>query len=163
MSEETAYMMTSMLQSAAQYGLGNQSYINNAIYGAKTGTSNFDVATKNAHGLRYDAVHDLWVTGTSPDYAISVWYGYHDIDRNYTNTVNTIQHRKLFQKVGQGIFKTGSNFTKPAGVIEVRVEKGSDPVKLASDKTPSDQVVTELFKLGTEPTEISTKYIIHKN
>ena len=159
MSEETAYMMTSMLQSAAQYGLGNQSYINNAIYGAKTGTSNFDVATKNAHGLRYDAVHDLWVTGTSPDYAISVWYGYHDIDRNYTNTVNTIQHRKLFQKVGQGIFKTGSNFTKSAGVIEVRVEKGSDPVKLASDKTPSDQVVTELFKLGTEPTEISTKYI----
>ena len=38
MSEETAYMMTSMLQSSAQYGLGNQSYINGAIYGAKTGT-----------------------------------------------------------------------------------------------------------------------------
>ena len=159
MSEETAYMMTSMLQSAAQYGLGSQSYINGAIYGAKTGTSNFDTATKNAHGLRYDAVHDLWVTGTSPDYAISVWYGYHDIDRNYTNTVNTIQHRKLFQKVGQGIFTAGSNFVKPAGVIEVQVEKGSDPVKLTSDKTPSELVITELFKLGTEPTEISTKYI----
>lgn len=159
MSEETAYMMTSMLQSAAQYGLGSQSYINGAIYGAKTGTSNFDTATKNAHGLRYDAVHDLWVTGTSPDYAISVWYGYNDIDRNYTNTVNTIQHRKLFQKVGQGIFKAGSNFVKPAGVVEVQVEKGSDPVKLASDKTPSELVITELFKLGTEPTEISTKYI----
>lgn len=159
MSEETAYMMTSMLQSSAQYGLGNQSHINGAVYGAKTGTSNFDTATKSAHNLRYDAVHDLWVTGTSPDYAISVWYGYHDIDPNYTNTVNTIQHRKLFQTVGKAIFKTGSTFTKPENVLEVKVEKGSDPVKLASDKTPNDLVLTELFKKGTEPTEISTKYI----
>ncbi len=159
MGEDTAYMMTSMLQSSAQYGLGNQSYINGAVYGAKTGTSNFDAATKAAHGLRYDAVHDLWVTGTSPDYAISVWYGYHDIDRNYTSTVNTIQHRKLFQAVGRGIFKVGSTFTKPDSVVEVRIEKGTDPVKLASDKTPSDLIITELFKKGTEPTEVSTKYI----
>jgi len=159
MGEDTAYMMTSMLQSSAQYGLGNQSNINGAVYGAKTGTSNFDAATKKAHGLRYDAVHDLWVSGTSPDYAISVWYGYEDIDPNYTSTVNTIQHRKLFQAVGKGIFKVGSTFTKPDSVVEVQVEKGTDPVKLASDQTPSDLIITELFKKGTEPTEISTKYI----
>lgn len=159
MGEDTAYMMTSMLQSSAQYGLGNQSYINGAVYGAKTGTSNFDAATKAAHNLRYDAVHDLWVSGTSPDYAISVWYGYQDIDPNYTNTVNTIQHRKLFQAVGKGIFKVGSTFTKSDNVVEVQVEKGTDPVKLASDQTPSDLIITELFKKGTEPTEISTKYI----
>lgn len=159
MGEDTAYMMTSMLQSSAQYGLGNQSYINGAVYGAKTGTSNFDARTKEIHGLRYDAVHDLWVAGTSPDYALSIWYGYEDIDPNYTSTVNTIQHRKLFQAVGKGIFKTGSTFTKPDNVIEVRVEKGTDPVKLASDQTPSDLIITELFKKGTEPTEVSTKYI----
>lgn len=159
MGEDTAYMMTSMLQSSAQYGLGNQANINGAVYGAKTGTSNFDAKTKELAGLRYDAVHDLWVTGTSPDYAISVWYGYDKIDPNYTNTVNTIQHRKLFQAVGKGIFKTGSTFTKPDSVVEVQVEKGTDPVKLASDQTPSDLIITELFKKGTEPTEISTKYI----
>ena len=159
MGEDTAYMMTSMLQSSAQYGLGNQSYINGAVYGAKTGTSNFDARTKEIHGLRYDAVHDLWVAGTSPDYALSIWYGYEDIDPNYTSTVNTIQHRKLFQAVGKGIFKPGSTFTKPDSVVEVRVEKGTDPVKLASDQTPSDLIITELFKKGTEPTEISTKYI----
>lgn len=159
MGEDTAYMMTSMLQSSAQYGLGNQSYINGAVYGAKTGTSNFDATTKAAHNLRYDAVHDLWVSGTSPDYAISVWYGYHEIDPNYTNTVNTIQHRKLFQAVGKGVFKVGSTFTKPDSVVEVQVERGTDPVKLANDQTPSDLIITELFKKGTEPTEVSTKYI----
>ena len=159
MGEDTAYMMTSMLQSSAQYGLGNQSYINGAIYGAKTGTSNYDSATKRAHGLPYDAVHDLWVTGTSPDYAISVWYGYHDIDPNYTNRVNTIQHRKLFQAVGKGIFKVGSTFTKSSNVVEVQVEKGTDPAKLVSDQTPSELIITELFKKGTEPTEVSPKYI----
>lgn len=159
MSEETAYMMTSMLQSSAQYGLGRYANINGAVFGAKTGTTNFDSATKNAHNLRYDAVHDLWVSGTSPDYAVSVWYGYHDIDPNYTNTVNTIQHTKLFNTVGKGIFKTGSTFTKSAGVVEVKVERGTDPVKLACDQTPSDLAITELFKKGTEPTEISTKYI----
>ena len=159
MSEETAYMMTSMLQSSAQYGLGGQSNINGAVYGAKTGTSNYDAITKQAHNLRYDAVHDLWVTGISPNYAISVWYGYDEIYPNYTNTVNTIQHRKLFQAVGQGIFTPGSTFTKPEGVVEVQIEKGTDPVKLASDRTPSDLVITELFKKGYEPTEISAKYI----
>ncbi len=159
MSEETAYMMTSMLQSSAQYGLGGQSNINGAVYGAKTGTSNYDAITKQAHNLRYDAVHDLWVTGVSPDYAISVWYGYDEIYPDYTNTVNTIQHRKLFQAVGKGIFTPGSTFIKPDGVIEVQIEKGTDPVKLASDRTPSDLVITELFKKGYEPTEVSAKYI----
>lgn len=159
MSEETAYMMTSMLQSSAQYGLGSQANISGVTFGAKTGTSNFDANTKAIYKLRYDAVHDLWISATSPDYAISLWYGYHDIDPNYTNTLNTSQHRKLFYTVGKAIFKPGTTFTKPEGVLEVQVEKGSDPVKLASDKTPSDLIITELFKKGTEPTEISTKYI----
>lgn len=159
MSAETAYMMTSLLQDSAKYGLGNQYNIGGAIYGAKTGTSNFDAATKAAHQLRYDAVNDLWVSGTSPDYAISVWYGYDKINSDYVNTVNTIQHRKLFQAVAKGIFKQGSNFQKPDGVVEVEIEKFTDPIKLASEHTPQDLRSVELFKKGTEPTEVSTKYI----
>lgn len=163
MSTETAYMMTSLLQDSAKYGLGSQYHIGGAIYGAKTGTSNFDVATKAAHNLRGDAVNDLWVTGTSPDYAISVWYGYDTINSEYVNTVSNIQHRKLFQAVAKGIFINGSNFTKPNGVVEVEVEKGTDPLKLASDRTPQELRITELFKKGTEPTEVSTKYVTLDN
>jgi predicted RNA-binding protein with TRAM domain len=35
---------------------------------------------------------------------------------------------------------------------------GSWPAALPSEYTPEDQIVTELFKVGTEPTEVSTKY-----
>lgn len=159
MSTETAYMMTSLLQDSAKYGLGNQYNIGGAIYGAKTGTSNFDTVTKESHQLRYDAVNDLWVSGTSPDYAISVWYGYDKINSEYVNTVNTIQHRKLFQAVAKGIFKQGSDFKKCDGVVEVEIEKYTDPIKLASPQTPQDLRSVELFKKGYEPTEVSTKYI----
>ena len=161
MSEETAYIMTSLLQSSAQYGLGNRYYLfNNAnTYGAKTGTSNFDEVTKAAKGLPYDAVNDLWVSSTSPDYAISVWYGYDPATAEYHNSVGTIQHTKLFQAVASGIYITGTSFPENNNVISVEIEKGTDPLKLASPQTPEDLRKTELFKKGTEPTEVSTKYI----
>ena len=158
MSEETAYMMTSLLQSSAQKGLGAQANVNGAIFGAKTGTSNYDAATIKAWNMKGDVVNDLWVDGISPDYAISVWYGYPKINARYHSTSYTISHRRLFQAVAKGIFKNGSNWTKPAGVSEVKIEYGSNPAKLASDYTPSNKVVTELFKKGTEPTESSNSY-----
>ncbi len=158
MSEETAYMMTSLLQSSAKYGLGGQSYINGAIYGAKTGTSNYSDTTIKLKGYPSNAVNDLWVAGVSPDYSIAVWYGYKQNYDGYTSTVNTIAHRKIFQAVAKGVFNRNSNWTKPEGVIEVEVEYESYPAKLPSAYTPSDKKVTELFKKGTEPTEVSERY-----
>lgn len=158
MSEETAYMMTSLLQSSAKYGLGGQSYVNGAIYGAKTGTSNYSDATIKAKGYPSNAVNDLWVAGVSPDYSIAVWYGYKQNYDGYTSTVNTIAHRKIFQAVAKGVFSRSSKWTKPEGVVEVEVEYESYPAKLPSAYTPEDKKVTELFKKGTEPTEVSERY-----
>ena len=158
MSEETAYMMTSLLQSSAKYGLGGQSYVNGAVYGAKTGTSNYSDATIKAKGYPSNAVNDLWVAGVSPDYSIAVWYGYKQNYDGYTSTVNTIAHRKIFQAVAKGVFSRSSKWTKPEGVVEVEVEYESYPAKLPSAYTPEDKKVTELFKKGTEPTEVSERY-----
>ena len=158
MSEETAYMMTSLLQSSAKYGLGAQSYVNGAIYGAKTGTSNYSDTTIKLKGYPSNAVNDLWVAGVSPDYSIAVWYGYKENYNGYTSTTNTISHRKIFQAVAKGVFNRNSNWTKPDGVIEVEVEYESNPVKLPSEYTPADKRITELFKKGTEPTEVSERY-----
>lgn len=159
MSEETAYIMTNLLQSSAQGGLYNQAYINGAVYGAKTGTSNYPQAVfdscKNYPG---DAINDLWVNGVSPDYAISVWYGYKIRTCDYTSTAYSAGHRRLFQAVGKGIFRTGVNWTKPAGVVEVEIEKETNPIKLPSEFTPTNMRITELFKRGTEPTEVSDRY-----
>ena len=158
MSDATAYMVYDMLISTAKYGLGNQSNINGATFGAKTGTSNFDDATFRAKHLPNGAINDYWVTGVSPDYAISVWYGYDKISAQYCNKINEIYHRKLFQKVAQGFFKKGSKIKMPSSVVKVAIERGSNPARLANEYTPDSMKVTELFKKGTEPTETSTKY-----
>ena len=158
MSEETAYMMTSLLRSSAQYGLGAQYNIGGAIYGAKTGTSNYAEATIRAAGFGSDAVNDLWVNGVSPDYAISVWYGYKEITPPYTSTSYSIGHRRLFQAAAKEVFKKGSDWTKPDGVVEVTIENETYPAQLPSEYTPEDKKITELFKKGSEPTEVSKKY-----
>ncbi len=169
MSEDTAYMVYDMLKSAARTGLGNQYNVNGATYGAKTGTTNFDEETKKAKGIPGNAINDYWVNGVSPDYAISVWYGYtkvyqtkdssrNDYCKNCFNYFNEIYHRKIFQKVAQGFFKKGSDLKMPGGVVKVEVEKETYPAKLPSEYTPDNMKITELFKKGTEPTEVSTRY-----
>jgi len=40
----------------------------------------------------------------------------------------------------------------------MEVEKYSVPLQLPSEFTPSDMRITELFRSGTEPTEVSTRY-----
>src|SRR5699024_6415308 len=50
------------------------------------------------------------------------------------------------------------DFTKPDSVVEVDVQKGSNPPSLASENAPSDSIVTELFVKGTEPDKVSEEY-----
>ena len=157
-SKQTAYIMTNLLQDSAKRGLLNYSNINGTVYGAKTGTSNFDEKTKKARKLSSNAINDYWVSGTSPDYAVSIWYGYEKPNKDYHNVFGTTYHERLFQKVGKGIFKKGSTFKNPGGVSRVAVEKETYPAKLPSEHTPKDLIVTELFKTGTEPTEKSERF-----
>lgn len=50
-----------------------------------------------------------------------------------------------------------SDWKKPSSVVEVAIEKGSMPAKLAGPNTPSDKIVTELFVKGTVPTAVATE------
>ena len=157
-SPQTAYMMTDLLKSSAKVGLSGYSNINGATYGAKTGTSNFSDKDKKNLKLPNSAIADYWVSGTSPDYAISVWYGYEVPNKEYHNSFGTSYHERLFQKVGKGIFKKNSTFKNPGGVSSVSVESETYPAKLPSEYTPKGLIVTELFKTGTEPTEKSERF-----
>lgn len=157
-SPQTSYIMTDLLKSSAKVGLGGYSNINGATYGAKTGTSNFSDKDKKNLKLPNSAIADYWVSGTSPDYAISVWYGYEVPNKEYHNSFGTSYHERLFQKVGKGIFKKNSTFKNPGGVSSVSVENETYPAKLPSEYTPKGLIVTELFKTGTEPTEKSERF-----
>lgn len=162
MGADTAYMITNMLQDTATWALGKYSYVNGVKYAAKTGTTNFDEKQLAAKNLPGSAINDLWVAGYDSNYSIAVWYGYQTINKEdaangyYTNMGNT-NHSRLFQAVAQAVFSE-ANFEKPSNVISVTIEKESSPAMLPSEFTPSDLKITELFKAGTEPTEISNRY-----
>lgn len=162
MSEETAYMVMHMLLETPSYALGKFSNIPGVTYGAKTGTTNFSDADFRAYNLPTGAVNDYWVVGSSPNYTISLWYGHklskENVANGYVSKVNDYQHTLLFQKLGTALFEKGTSFTKPDGVVEVEIEKDSYPLALPSENTPSDMITTALFKKGTEPTEISTRF-----
>ena len=156
MSESTAYMVTSILIDTATYTTG-YNRVNGIQYTNKTGTTNFDEATKNKYNLPYYAINDLWSVGYSRDYAIAVWYGYDHITSEYYSYSNG-QNSRLFYAIAKGVLSGTKNFTKPKSVSAIEVEKDTSEVKLPSEFTPDNMKRTEYFKVGTEPTETSTRF-----
>ncbi len=157
MSKETAYMIYDMLVDTGKNALGNYSNINGAEFGAKTGTTNFDEDTMKARNLPSSAVNDLWVAGINKDYSIAVWYGYNSINEGY-NRFGSSQNSRLFKEVAKDYFKSDAKISKPDTITQVTVEKNCGYPLLPSENTPSDMKVTELFKKGSEPTEVSSRF-----
>ena len=159
MSDSTAYMMTYLLQKTRERGIDSGSYksVNNVPYAAKTGTTNFDSATKKQFKLKSTAVNDFWVAGFNTEYSIAVWYGYDKITDG-TNKLGSSQHQRLFQAIAKGIFKDKSDFDKPDSVVKITTEKDYNMMLLPSDNTPSSYKQESLFIAGTEPNKISTRF-----
>ena len=161
MSEATAFMISDVLKTAVTNGLSSGASIKGVNLAAKTGTTNFPDETREAFGLPNNAVNDAWIVGYDTQYALSMWYGYDTIDKTHWNSNNeaVVQRSKLYRALGEKIFnKNGSDFQEPSSVVKVGIEVGSNPPLLPSANTPTDQITYEYFKVGTEPTEISTKY-----
>ena len=158
MSPETAYMVTDMLIDTGKNALGNYSNVNGTLFGAKTGTTNFDKKTLAARGLPSNAVNDLWVAGISPDYTIALWYGYERNSSDYYNKFGSSQNSRLFNAVAKNFFKSGSKFEKPSSIVEVTVEKNCGTPLLPGPNTPADAMTTEIFKDGSKPTEASARF-----
>ncbi|MEN2766206.1 PBP1A family penicillin-binding protein [Ornithinibacillus xuwenensis] len=151
MSDYTAYMISDMLKTALSEGSsGGNARIPGLPVAAKTGTTNLE----DAEGAK-----DSWVTGYSTNYTISVWVGYDDGKRTMPYADTQIAHH-LFKNTMTEISKDVDtpDFKKPDSVVEVAVEKGSNPASLPSEYTPESKIVTELFVKGTEPKKTSEKY-----
>ena len=157
MSDSTAYLVTDILIDTAAYTTG-ANRVNGVTYCSKTGTSNFSAETKRQFKLPSNAVNDLWVAGYSRDYAAAVWYGYDEINPKYVNRVSSGQNTRLFKAIIKGMFTGTSSFTMPSSIVEVEIEKDTSKILLASPYTPDSLKTTEVFKAGTEPTEISTRF-----
>jgi penicillin-binding protein 1A len=148
MSDYTAYMVTDMLKTVMSEGTGTEANIAGLPVAGKTGTT-------NRPGV--DGSPDSWFSGYTTNYTISIWTGYED--NNIALPDTKIPHA-LFKNAMTELSKDKEtkDFVKPDSVVEVGVEKGSNPARLPSAYTPGDNIITELFVKGHEPDKTSEKY-----
>ncbi len=156
MSEETAYMITSILIKNKNGGKINVSGTDVAV---KTGTTTIDEKQAKALKITTSTTPDHWVNAYTPDYSISLWVGYDNLKEGHltSNTGGPIR-RAMMPQLANRIFKKNARFSKPSGVVEATVELGTYPLQLPSNYTPENLKVTGLFKQGTEPTIVSHRF-----
>lgn len=144
MSDFTAYMVTDMMKSVMTSGTGKLANIPGLPIAGKTGTTN---ESKN-----------IWFGGFTTNYTIATWTGY--ANPASIPADDRVIPRQLFKHMMTELSKDieTPDFVKPDSVVEVAIEKGSNPPVLASENTPKDNIVKELFVKGTEPTKVSDKY-----
>ncbi len=160
MSEETAYMMNNMLTYAGANNVGGKIHVNGTDVAAKTGTSTIDKKVIEDKHLPDSVSHDNWVEIYSPDYSISLWYGYNEITSEYyTTAIDGANQRVMISAaLGNRIFKENSKFSIPDGVVEAQVELGTNPAQKPSNYTPSSLISTEYFNKESAPKETSPRF-----
>ena len=125
---------------------------------AKTGTSNLPEEITKKYGIPSSAVNDLWTVAYTPEYSIALWYGYDEVSSEYYLSGASAPKDAVMQSVMKYIPKTTKKWEMPSSVVAVTIEKETWPVKLASEYTPDNMKITEYFKKGTQPTEVSERY-----
>jgi penicillin-binding protein 1A len=136
---EVAYVVTDMMRSVVSEGTGQGAAKLGIPVAGKTGTSN-------------DA-RDVWFVGITPDWAVGVWVGYDDnrsLGRKETGGVMAVP---IFVDTARGMGATAKKFPRPAGVVEVRIDKATG--LLAADGSPEGTWLTEVFLAGSQPTEVA--------
>ncbi len=156
MSEETAYMITKILEDTAGYAVGLS--VNGVNYAAKTGTTNLSYEDIKAHDLPNNAISDRWVASFNDSYAIAVWYGYEYLEKEHCLTFSDYSVKRIFQAIAKSVYTENSSWEQPSGVVKLEVEYGLPNAMLPSEYTPKSQRYTAYFKKGFEPTEVSTRY-----
>lgn len=161
MTDSTAYMITDALLYAVEGYRNINGTVSGVRLAAKTGTSNFSSEARRTYGYPSSANMDMWVTGYTPEYSVSLWYGYENAEKGYYlgSDGYTARGQLFRQIIGNISDRSGTKgFAVPSSIVKVTVEKETDPLALPSANTPADMKVTEYFKKGTEPTEVSPRY-----
>lgn len=158
LSDETAFLITSMLESAASTGTARRLRIEGVPLAAKTGTAGTDSGNRDAWTIAYNA-----------DYTMCCWMGFDNaVQTNYLpadvtgGTYPALLIKKMFEWKYDG--ENAPEFKKPAGIVQVKIdmqslENDKEPT-LASAFTPKEQTTLEYFLEDDVPTEYSTYWKI---
>ena len=123
MKDYTAYMVTDMLRTVVNTGTGKTANIQGLDVAGKTGTTNFDAATRSNFGYPSNATNDSWFAGYTPQYTMAVWTGYaKNGPGNYmlgeTSKISQIIFKSMMQKFGTDT----SSFQQPNSVYRANNE-----------------------------------------
>lgn len=157
MKDSTAYLITNILEYAAHYGFSGGTGSYSGTVAVKTGTSNYTEKVIQKYHLPSSAVNDLWSVAYTPQYSISLWYGYDEVSSQYYN-VSSSYKDNLMSAIMKNIPVTKEGFKQPSSVVKSEVEYGSWPAQKPSEYTPSDLVKSEYFIKGAEPTATSNRF-----
>ena len=135
MSEQTAYLITSMLEGVVQRGTGKSVRDIGRPAAGKTGTTNDQ--------------HDAWFVGFTPDLVTGVWLGYDDdrtLGRHGTGGRMAAPVWLDFMREAL-IDAPVSHFSMPEGISCVLI----DPATGSRATATTEESSLECFKSGTEP------------
>jgi len=154
LSGKTAFLITSMLESAAATGTARRVSVKDVPIAAKTGTAGAGKDNK-----------DAWTVAYNPEYTMCCWMGFDSTDEKHclpSNVTGGTYPAKLLQKIFSAAYKDkkAPNFTRPEDVVALRIdiqslENGSQPM-LASAFTPDEQTMLEYFPEDSAPSQYTS-------
>lgn len=150
-SEDTAYLTTDMLKTAAQTGTAKKLRTLNLPIAAKTGTC----GTKNGN---YDAYSLSYTTRD----CVGVWMG--NADNSPITTTGGGIPTNVIAKINEYLYATSppSDFPKPETVKQVELDKSeyydTHNIVLADENSPPEYRFFELFKNRLIPTVKSERF-----
>jgi len=148
-SEETAYLMSSMLGSVVEYGTATNLYCDKIPLCAKTGTTSYDDADNNK---------DAWIVAYNPDYIICTWMGFdktdsaHSLKKGETGGEYPAHlTKKIFEKIYEN--KTAPSFTIPDNIERVWLDEQELTENFRTVAVPASALntITEFFTEDTAP------------
>lgn len=164
MKDSTAYMLTDILKGVPGQ-FASYAEIEGLIQAGKTGTTNYTEDQLAQLGLDSStyAAPDAWYVGFTPQYAIATWVGYDTPyeEGNYLTLDETRIPQMIYHEMMSYLMKSVpvTDWQRPNSVVEVEIEKYTDPIMLPGPFTPTEARSTELFVANTTlPTVQSLAY-----
>lgn len=158
LSKETAFLITSMLESAATEGTARRIKIDGVPIAAKTGTAGNDEGNR-----------DAWTIAYNPDYTMCCWMGFDNNTKTHylpSDVTGGTFPALLIKKLFEGIYreKGAPEFTKPGTIVQAKIDTKSlenekEPM-LAGAFTPKDQTMLEYFLKDKVPGKYSTYWVV---
>lgn len=139
LDEEVASLMLNILQTTVTQGIASGAKLNSQPSAGKTGTTS--------------DMYDIWFCGLTPKYTAATWVG---CDSNINLGSDSSKATKVWKTVMEKVGKLDSagEFELRGDFVTVDIDKQTGGLAIASEysATPEEDIVSEIFIKGTEPT-----------